>query len=170
MNKPEALIRRYEALLTSFSDIRSHLPMLAKLASECPVVTEFGVRDGNSTTALLYGQPEKLYCVDIQECPVIEELQGMAGRTELSFWQGDSREAEVRYTDLLFIDSTHDSECLSAELKRHAGAVTKYIALHDTQTSVLMLPALHSFLSLGMFQLYHHSPEDYGFTVLVKCS
>lgn len=133
---PAELKARYDKLVQSKKrcEIRLHLPRLLAISQLCDDVVEFGVRNGKSNTALLAGQPERFRCFDIEHCAVTETLAKMAGRTEYSFEVADSRKVELGSCDFLFIDSTHTGEHLTAELDRHAPCVTRYIAMHDTET------------------------------------
>lgn len=54
----------YQKQLQAHTDIVEHLPTLRKLAAKCKHVTEFDVREGCSTTALLAAQPETLESYD----------------------------------------------------------------------------------------------------------
>ena len=49
----------YKDRLGRNSDMAAHLPTLALLATRCKHVTEFGVRLGHSTIALLQGLAER---------------------------------------------------------------------------------------------------------------
>ena len=84
-------------------------------------VTELGTRTAVSTTALLYGKPEKLVCYDKFLYPQVNKLRTMAGPTHLEFHQADVLQTDIEETDLLFIDTWHVYEQLREELRRHAG-------------------------------------------------
>jgi hypothetical protein len=43
------------------SDINEHLETLRTYAYQCKHITEMGMRDGISTTAFLYANPETIY-------------------------------------------------------------------------------------------------------------
>lgn len=117
------------------SDINEHCPTLCELARECCHVTEFGVRKGISTSALLYAQPGKLVCYDLAVNPrLVAQLQELAGRTELEFRGADVLAVEIEPTDFLFIDTWHAYVQLKQELAMHAGRARRYIAVHDTRT------------------------------------
>ncbi len=135
---PKALEERYGTLTKEGrkSEIRLNLPRLRKIAENCMDVVEFGVRNGQSTTALLCGQPDRMRSYDIERCAIAErlDLENDGGRTEFTFTVADSREDELGFCDFLFIDSTHTGEHLAAELDKHSFCVTRYIAMHDTET------------------------------------
>lgn len=129
----------FEAACIRESDINEHLPILAKLASECYRVTEFGVRDGQSTRAFLYAATRKIgpslrsYDVDIH--PVVTHLFESAKYegADVQYIKGNTLLIDIEPTDLLFIDTLHTYEQLKAELDRHGNKVMKYIAFHDTK-------------------------------------
>lgn len=129
-----ALEEEYERLCRTYSDINDALPTLRRYASECRNVTEFGIRDGVSTVALLAGQPERMISYDIGlNRPRLEYLYSLRGRTDFIFGIGDTLSIEIGPTEMLFIDTLHTYGQMKAELQRHAGKVLKYLAFHDTQ-------------------------------------
>ncbi len=130
----ESLSERYERLCREPNDISEHLPVLREYAAQCDDVVEFGMRGGNSTTALLAGGPRQLTSIDQHLCPVFADLALLAGPTQFEFRLADTRELEPIACDLLFIDTWHTRAQLDAELHRHAGAVRRWILLHDTTT------------------------------------
>jgi hypothetical protein len=136
------LLDLYEAAVSTPSDINEHLPLLCDLASRCDHVTEFGMRGGVSTVALLAGQPKTLISWDVNPAAVISQrcadLMVRAGKTSFQPRVGDTRAIIIEPTDLLFIDTLHTAEQLKAELIRHAdpieNRVRKYLVFHDTKT------------------------------------
>jgi hypothetical protein len=130
----DRLRNRYERCCTAGADISQHLPLLYQLACQVEYVTEIGVGAGNSTTAFLLAQPKRFVTYDVRRLPVIRELEALKGKTQFEFRVENSLTAEIEPTDLLFIDSYHSYEQLSAELKRHAQHARRYIVLHDTDT------------------------------------
>jgi hypothetical protein len=125
--------KKYEELCKKRSDIWEHLPTLKKYSQECTEITEFGVRGGDSTWALLVGQPGKLTSYDIRDCTIqgLKELASENG-TNFKFIVGDTLKIEIEETDLLFIDTLHNYTQLSQELKLHGNKAKKYIIMHDT--------------------------------------
>ncbi len=128
------LSEKFEKVCLEKSDINEHCRTLYELALECEHVTEFGVRTGNSTTAFLEAKPATLVCYDINPCPVIETLKAIASVTELIFYQGSTLECVIPETDLLFIDTLHDSDQIEKELSMHGNKARKYLVFHDTET------------------------------------
>lgn len=137
------LLDLYEKACTTQSDINEHLPLLCSLALECKHITEFGMRGGMSTVALLAGQPETLVSWDINPWAVISQrtadLMAVKGKTDFQPRVGNTLEIQpIEPTDMLFIDTLHTARQLKAELERHAdpaqGRVRKYLVFHDTET------------------------------------
>lgn len=162
-------------LSTPGLDIVEHLPTLLRLGSQCQRITEFGVRHGASTTAFLAASPQRLRCVDIMPCPVIDELRPLAPDTDLTFELADSATVEQQLTDLLFIDSDHTYEHLATELRRHGPTAQRYIVMHDTSPDtgspeIEMWRAIGDWLaSRGEWRMRAHYPNNYGLTVLERC-
>lgn len=128
---------QFSAHYNTPSDINEHLPTLRKYAAMCDHVTEFGTRGGVSTTALLAAQPSTLVCVDISHTSWVKDIfPGIAEKAEvnLKLVDGDSRDTEIEETDLLFIDTQHTADHLTAELQNTLGKVRKFIIIHDTET------------------------------------
>lgn len=123
----------YELALNTPSDINLHLPILRNLASECSHVTEFGMRGGVSTTALLAAQPDDLVSYDINYCPVADRLRSVAGACRFVFHIADTSSLQIDPTDMLFIDTLHVGPQLTTELINER-SVRRYIAMHDTAT------------------------------------
>lgn len=119
------------------SDIVLHLPVLEYFASKCGHVTEFGVRDGCSTVALISGCRGHVHSYDIERTPIVDRLQRTAlPCSSWTFHLGDTGDPslEVAETDLLFIDTLHTYAHVSKELAYHGRKARKYLAFHDTLT------------------------------------
>jgi len=128
-----SLSERYNAAASTPSDIYYHVPKLRELAATCKHVTEFGVRYGVSTVALLAAQPEVLISYDVRYCPIVEELAQVAGKCRFKFVLADTKFVTIEITDMLFIDTLHVGGQLRIELMQ-ASQVRGYIAMHDTTT------------------------------------
>ena len=120
-------------------DIHEHLSTLRNLAYECQHVTEFGTRYGISTAALICGQPQKMVSYDINAnwfAPYKSETEALAqvAGVNFQFVEGDVLGVDIEETDLLFIDTHHTYNQLTAELNKHASKVKRYIVMHDTVT------------------------------------
>jgi len=139
---PPELEALYQQALSEPSDIVEHLSLLRQLASECDHVTEFGMRNGNSTVSLLAAQPRVLISWDVDPWSVISQrtadLTAVAGNTTFQPRVGNTLEIVAESTDLLFIDTLHTAAQLKAELVRHADPtekkVRRYLVFHDTAT------------------------------------
>lgn len=130
----EALLARYRELCIEWSDIRAHLPRLQELAFQCSHVTEFGVRCGVSTIALLSGFPDKMVSYDLERRPEVDQIEQLAREAEIDFQfhRADVLTMPViAETDLLFVDTWHDFAQCSAELQRHGSRVCMYLVFHD---------------------------------------
>ncbi len=125
----------YRRVRKTESGIYKHVPKLRELASKSRVVTEFGVRGGVSTTALLAGQPKRLVCYDFNPCPILGRLTSLSGKTDFVFRRKDVLTVEpIDFTDFLFLDTRHTEDQLHEELKRHGHRVTRWLGFHDTTT------------------------------------
>jgi hypothetical protein len=153
-----ALKERFEALKIIPGDINEHLETLKHYTELCEHVTEFGMREGTSTTALLMGKPKVLITYDI--APSQKDIDFLSGEalkqgTDFHFKKQSTLDVEIAETDFLFIDTEHTYNQLIVEL-RQADKVKKFIAFHDTVSfgkigerggnSVGILPAINEFL------------------------
>lgn len=120
---------------TGCIDIYEHMPVLKQYGEECEHITEMGVRGGASTLALIMSEPKKLISYDIRSTREIEHIMRLGGESvNHEFIIQDCLTVDIEKTDLLFIDTLHTYNQLTAELDRHEGQVEKYIILHDTTT------------------------------------
>lgn len=128
------------------SDINEHLLLLYSLALGCESVTEFGIRYGASTTALLAAMSMRKrmglaasylgYDVNPSFIEIAGDLFQMCpndlSRTAVV---GNSMTIRpVPPTCLLLIDSQHEGEVVYRELERHASFAKRYLVFHDTVT------------------------------------
>ena len=170
----------YERARSQPSDIQAHLPVLHKFASSVRHVTEFGVRTGNSTTALLHAGPDRLIGYDVFRQPEVALLEAAARHEGLTFrfmLQDIRGLPDIEPTDLLLLDSVHTHEQVAFEL-RFAPRVSRYIMLHDTETfgdvgengGPGIWPAVAEFLrSSPDWELLQHDPRENGLTILRRC-
>ena len=127
----------YNAYCAENSDINEHLPILKYYASLCNHITEFGVRAGKSTIALLNGCPKRMISYDIRiwkkfNPNLTAELA--LPETKFTFKLKNVLKTDIKQTDLLFIDTFHTYNQLKQELKLHHTKVNKWIIMHDTET------------------------------------
>ena len=129
--------QKLSSLVETPSDINEHLYTLKGYAEGCKHITEMGVRHVVSSWAFLAAKPEKLVCIDINDCP-IDEIATMAKENKITFqFIKDSTirdDFTIEPTEFLFIDTWHVYPQLKQELEKHACNVSKYIAFHDTFT------------------------------------
>lgn len=127
--------RTHELVL---SDIVLHLPVLEYYASLCDSVTEFGVRGGESTVALIAGCRGVMHSFDICHSPIVDVLNGCELPCKWSFQTLDTGSEQdnelVKETDLLLIDTLHTYEHVTKELRLHGRKAKRFIAFHDTFT------------------------------------
>ena len=132
----------FEYLTPRDCDIGEHMPIIRRLAQECPHVTEIGLGWVISTWGLLKGLSEnpaatRQYTgIDIVH-PCLEHMDLARREAEkegiiFNFRQGNDLYLQIEPTDLLFIDSMHTYCHLTHELETFSPYVRKYIAMHDT--------------------------------------
>lgn len=145
---PAALLQTmFEAALSQNSDVRDHVADHARLAEECEVVLELGVRDMVSTWGMLRGlsrngMPVKKYIgVDLLHPPgpTFKRFQiacKEAGIDCVFLAQNDMTLAGSPVlqggVDLMFVDALHTYSHVLYELTTFHRGVRRYIALHDT--------------------------------------
>ena len=153
------------------SDIHAHLGILRSFARACSSVTEFGVRDGQSTRAFLSVPGLKIRSYDLYLDPTVQKLFDESN-DDVDYIIGDSLKIEIEQTDLLFIDTDHTPDQLYAELDRHHQKVNKYIIMHDTDIpyGLELLSAIMEFLSWNNqhWEVFYHTRTCHGLTVLKK--
>jgi hypothetical protein len=109
----------------------AHLPRLRALADGCALVVEFGVQEGDSSSALLMGA-ERVISYDIAETVRARQLAEAAPHWDYRIQS--SLEAGPVECDGLFVDSFHTYAHCRAELDRHADSVRSWLAFHDIGT------------------------------------
>lgn len=166
----------YDQLCNTPSDIWEHLPTLKRYASESDFIIELGVRGLVSTWALLAGSPKQMISVDIAHPSEFgSDIMEVYQATEAFDWQfilASSLEIDLPEHDLLFIDTLHTYDQLSAELKRHHEKVKKYIIMHDTNLAGdpdNMRGAVNDFLDQNKeWQIAEFFENNNGLTVLSR--
>ena len=160
------------------TDINQHLPLLHKLANEVNHVTEFGVRDGQSTRAFLAADCI-LRSYDLYIEQNVKKLFDLATASSLDkqYIQGSSLDVVIERTDLLFIDTDHNYNQLKKELYLHNSYVSKYIVMHDTTTyggpsqgdPIGLLAAVMEFLAdYNDWRVKYHTHHNNGLTILER--
>ena len=170
----------YQRACDSPSDINEHLPVLKQLAESVEHVTEMGVRTGVSTRAFLVAA-QVLRSYDIQLDAGVQRLFDIANSFghDAVYQQANVLEVGIDETDLLFIDTLHNYQQLTAELAKHSARVRRYIVLHDTETyghrdeigdGPGLAPAVREFLAANnQWRLHHQYHNNNGLTVLARC-
>jgi hypothetical protein len=162
----------YEKCKTQ-SDINEHLPVLKEYGEKVDHITEMGVRGIVSTYALLAAKPKKMISYDV--VPVdTNHIHSLAPHTEYKFIIGDTRQAIIEPTELLFIDTLHNYIQLKQELDLHSPKTSRFIILHDTvtfgergETSANGLnKAIAELLDAGEWVTDLHLKNNNGLTIL----
>jgi predicted O-methyltransferase YrrM len=138
-------------------DISEHLPLLSMLVTEFELkeIVELGTRSGNSSLALLAAAKTiggRVLSMDIQPCEFAQQRVAAAGLA--NFWTfrhiddlsvSDSEIPDP--IDLLFIDTRHTYNQLTAELKKYTPRVRQgsWIAIHDYVSFPGMTRAVRDF-------------------------
>lgn len=153
------------------SDINEHVPTLRQLASECERVVELGVREGWSTRAFLT-QRNRLRSYDIILWPYVSHLFNTmrnVGR-DFEYIQASSLEVELDPCDMIFFDTDHTYEQLSAELRLHGNKASKYLVFHDTVSyEKALMPAINEFLAANEhWEVKKHYRNNNGLLVLER--
>ena len=127
-----------DILTRTATDINEHLPMLYFLAQQCDHVTEFGVRTGASTLTFLHGlqgRPATLRSYDINDQYGVQDSLTRWTRVEWTFSICSTLSiTRIEPTDLLFVDTLHNSDQVRQELALHGEAARRWIVFHDTET------------------------------------
>lgn len=183
------LENEYQWAASEVSHINEHVPFLRELAKKCRHITEMGVHEGRSSRAFL-AEDVSLRCYDIvmyDKFKYFYETAKSEGK-DIVFYQQNVLNVEIEETDLLFIDTHHNYEHLSRELKLHAPKVRKYILMHDTHlfgltpennsyciqgggfsSDVGILPALIEFMILNPeWKFKVHKLNNNGLTLIEK--
>ena len=148
-------------------DINEHLETLRRLASECDSITEFGVRAGCSTSAFLASGCRKVTSYDIEKRPETNAIK------EACPWWDFRLENVLTCTiepcDLLFLDTVHTYEQVSAELERHAHKVKRYLIFHDTILFPEINIAIYEFIEdYPCWQVLENWDNNNGLLVLER--
>lgn len=167
----EYIESEYNLACNTKSDINEHIPLLRQLASECERVVELGVREGWSTRAFLT-QRNKLRSFDIIKWSYVDHLFNTMrniGR-DFQYIQASSLDIELEECDMIFFDTEHTFEQLSAELALHGNKATKYLVFHDTVSyGSVLLPAIQNFLKENKhWKIKEHYINNNGLMVLIR--
>lgn len=164
------------------SDISAHLPVLEYYSSLCKHVTEFGVRQGYSTVALISGKPDVVHSYDIDRSPMVAKLESMVLPTKWVFHQGDTSNPElgVEETDFIYVDTMHTYDHVTKELTLWGRKARKFLGFHDTFTCGYVdesntkqkgiLPAINEFLEKypGEYKTVYRTDFNNGCWILER--
>jgi len=172
----EFIFREYQIAYNTPTDINQHLPLLQMYANKGNHITEFGVRNGQSTRAWLDSNVT-VRSYDLYEDPVVRHLFNVASSfKDAQYIIGNSLEVDIEPTDMLFIDTDHRYSQLKAELERHHEKVSTYIAFHDTltygcqcQDGKGLLAAILEFMADHQeWGVEYHTTDNNGLTIIRK--
>ena len=135
----------YQSALTQPSDMKDHVQDHAKLAKDCEIVMEIGVRGMVSTWGALWGLTQngntirKYIGVDLNfpSGKTWRKFEKVCQQSQIdcNFLQLNDMTlvaSEIGPVDMLFIDALHTYAHVMYELTTFHGIVRKYIVLHDT--------------------------------------
>jgi len=166
-----AISTSLSSINTDDDDISEHLPILSMLVTEFTLkeILELGTRSGNSTLTLLAaakGSGGRVLSMDIQPCKLAQERVASAGLGDSwTFRHADDLSvpdsAIPEPIDLLFIDTRHTYNQLTAELKKYTPRLRQgsWIAIHDYVSFPGMTRAVRDFVASRP-----HSVRFYPFT------
>lgn len=179
------ILEQYEYHKAVPSDINENLYILKELTEQCEHVTEFGVRWVVSTWAMLAGKPKRMISYDINYHINMEAPKVLARSANIEYecYIRNVLDTDliIEQTDLLFIDTLHTYNQLTAELAKHACRVNKFLAFHDTETygytnefGIIsmpsgLMPAIEKFMMANPeWKLHTKKTNNNGFLVLEK--
>ncbi len=171
----------YQAACARPTDIHMHLPQLKFMANMCDHVTEFGVRSGESSRAILSSSARHVRMYDLNLEDSVRQLVHHAQQVgkDVQYVSADTLQLQIEQTDMLFIDTLHTHDQLLGELRRHAWRVNRFLAFHDTHTFGLrdedgytgagLLPAILTYMTeTRCWNVIYHTIHNNGFTILER--
>lgn len=140
----------YNLANTPGCDITEHVSTLIKYGRKCDHIVEMGVRYGWSTRSFLFTEPKRLHSFDKYPWNSISHYgadpktgnfyynyykQLYKDKVDFVMTLADTTSMDpVEECELLFIDTFHHRDALSAELNLHGNRAEKFIIIHDTET------------------------------------
>ncbi|MFN9110318.1 MAG: hypothetical protein ACK5XN_09640 [Bacteroidota bacterium] len=162
-----------EFLRVNPRDTNEHFDAITRRARNCQLAIEIGKRREPIFAMIAGGCKVKSYN---EEIDAIQDYAERYGKAEVIHWDhSNPRPAEP--CDLLFIDTRHNYERLSQELRDWPEHVAKYIIMHDTQANGEvgddgkdgMFLAIREFLDQNPdWFIVEHWPNQWGLTVLSR--
>jgi len=174
------IYNEYSQAKNTPSDINEHVETLKELCDTVESVTEFGVRTGVSTRAILMSNARKVRSYDLVIDPYVQRLFDASSKhKDVKYQVGDTLAINIEPTDLLFIDTDHTYNQLKSELYMHHSNVKKYIVFHDTHTYGVhnndpynnpgLLPAIIEFIrDFPEWTVDYFTTKNNGFMVLKR--
>lgn len=156
--------------MANIDDIIEHLPTIQKVCFqvEAQTILELGVRDGNSTRALL----EAARVLDAQVISIdIEDCSWVAKDSRWTFHQMDDMKFKIDFpVDVLFIDTSHTYDQTIRELNKFTRWITPngVVMLHDTISCPPVLDAINDFLNEDYQWRFEHHKNNNGLGILWK--
>ncbi|MGI8960409.1 MAG: O-methyltransferase [Bryobacteraceae bacterium] len=156
---PESVTASVNSVAACDDDISEHLSILSLLVIEFRLehIVELGTRTGNSSLTLLAAAKSvggRVLSMDIQPCELAQERVAAAGLAEhWTFRNADDLsvpDSEIpELIDLLFIDTWHTYNQLTAELKKYTPRLRpgSWIAIHDYVSFPGMTRAVRDFVA-----------------------
>lgn len=155
--------------------IEEHFDTLLKYGNMVDHITEFGVHAGASTCCWLMTKPKSYTGYDIDysslELRSVYEAYAKENGTDFTLLCQSSIKEHIEETDLLFIDSDHSAEHVTAELKMQNDKVRRFIILHDTECKAC--PGLKEVVDKFVedsadWKIREHFSNNNGLTVLER--
>lgn len=156
------------------SDIVLHLPVLEWFAGQCQHVTEFGVRGGESTVALIGSGCPEVRSFDLERTPIVDALERLRLPANWVFGQLDTGSdidaPRIGETDLLFLDTLHTFGHVSRELSLHGRKARRFLAVHDITAFPEVDGAVVNFMGKhrGEYRTAYETHWNNGFLVLER--
>lgn len=153
---------------------REYYKYLLPYIKPCDSVAEFGIMQGHFLAFVMLNGIKKVRGYDIstewfdQESKLFYDY-AKVNNIDLNIVVGDTSTCDpIDTVDMLHIDSLHQYNHCSKELKRHAIKVNKFIAFHDVNT-VGVWKAISEFLSSNSdWELTTRNTDGVGFAVIQK--
>lgn len=175
------LVADFNRARNTTGDINEHLLRIAQYARHCNHVTEFGVRSGLSTLAILHGMCDRpnngtLRSYDLADPYGVYESARSRVATDWTFTHGSTLDIpQIEPTEMLFVDTLHTYAQVKVELARHASQVSKFMVFHDTVSFGVVGEDGRAGINLAIQEfmrdnphwlLFEHHENNNGLTIL----
>lgn len=175
--QPTTVREIYDAGVSVAGDIELHGPRFAALAAqtaldmETPVFVDAGSRPHVTAAAFAVGggKRARVHVIAASEPSVVRSLRTLG--MDVGFLAGSSLTVEVPECDGLFVDTDHSEDYVLRELINLSPKVRKWIALHDTNSTIFPGPlaAVRKFLeSNPHWRELLHDKQQHGMLVLAR--